>query len=117
VADRRDIHRIPYGKIIAGIGAVTGLITILTFGGDAVDKVGDYIITHSELSEAENRIVNRIHKEAVITREAIVGEILVRKDLLHDQLEEAETEGEIARILEHIKDLNRRLDKIRGIDE
>lgn len=104
-------------KTAAVIGIVAGLIGLFTAGVAGIEKVSDYVVSRAELQIAKKEVIDHIHKEAVITREVIVGEILIRKAKLNDQLEDAETEGEIARILQHIKELNTRLDKIRGVGE
>jgi len=107
----------PFATAAMLIGIVTGLITIVTFGGTAIDTVGKYIVTNSELEESENRIITQIHKEAVVTRNAIIGELLIRKSELVEELEEADTDGAIAKILNDIKELNARIDKIKGVGQ
>ena len=109
--------KLPIGKITAMIGAVAGVISIIAFSGNVVDAVDDYVVFEADLKAAKEEVIEHIHKEAVITRDVIVGEILIRKNKLNDDLEDAETEGEIARILQHIKELNAQLDKIKGIDK
>jgi len=106
----------PLATIGAVVGVIGGIIGIIAAADTALTRIDEYIASMAELQVAKEEVIAHIRKEAVITRDVIVGEILIRKNQLNDDLEEAETEGEIARILQHIKELNGRLDMIRGID-
>jgi hypothetical protein len=107
----------PLTAISTIVGITAGIIGIITFSIASLNDLGKYIVTDEELKEAETRVIAQIRTEAIITRNVIVGEILVRKRNLQRELENTEDAGKIAVILEKIKVLNQRLDKIRGIDE
>ena len=114
---KRQFKEKPISTVSMIVGILTGFITLGAFSTDAIKITDKYIVTEAELIEMEVRIIDQIQQEAIITREVIIGEILVRKNRLQHELELAETEGEIARILLQINDLNRQLDKIKGVSK
>jgi len=118
---KKQFREKPLATIGTLVGIIGGVISIIVFSGNAYDKLGTYVVTDAELQTtlkgAETRIITQIQQEAAITREAIVGELQVRKSELEAELEDATSAGEIARILEHIKVLNKRMNRIKGVDQ
>ena len=112
---KQQFKKKPLATIGAIIGIGTGIITIIAGASMGLDKLGDYVVSRAELKAAEERVIEQIHNEAVITRNVIVGEIEVRKSSLLHELEHTNDAGKIATILEDIDVLNKRLDMIRGI--
>jgi len=107
----------PLSTISAILGIITGIIGVIGGGTVAVNKASEMLVFKGDLTASENRIIERIRKEAVITRLVIVGELEERKDELLEEMDETDDPGKLARLLEELKVLNKRLDKIRGIDE
>jgi len=114
---RKQLREKPLATIAAVVGIIAGIIGIIGGGTVAVSKASDMLVFKDDLTASENRIIERIRKEAVITRLVIVGELEERKDELLEEMDETDDPGKLARLLEELKVLNKRLDKIRGIDE
>lgn len=121
--NRRDKTRIPYGKIAAIIGAVAGIVSIIAFSGKVLDTVDEYIVTTQELTTtvagAEERIIAEVNKEAVLTRQAILDMLEIRKNSLEAQMEKLEDKGypaQALKVLDDLKDLKKLINKIKGVE-
>lgn len=115
--------KFPFGKITAVIGAVAGIVSIIAFSGNVLDTVDEYIVTTQELTVsvqgAEERIIAEINKEAVLTRQAILDILEIRKKKLQKQMEKLEDEGlqaQALKVLDDLKDLKKQINKIKGVE-
>ena len=114
---KKNLKEKPLSTMAAILGVITGFAGVLALGSTGVDNMREYIVSKDDLEAAKVEVIEAIHKEAVVTRNVIAGEIEVRKgNLLHD-LEHTTDAGKIATIIEEIKVLNKRLDKILDIDK
>jgi len=101
-------------KIASWVGIISGVIAIITTLSLNIDR---WIVTDSELRATEERIINKIEDEAVLTRSIYIAELIERKTRLTDQLDNAQSEGEVAKILRKIQELDHRIEKLRGTAE
>jgi len=113
----KNFREKPFATISGTVAFAVGVVGLITAGNQAAEHVGEYFVSAAELEIAKTEVISVIRKEAIITRNVIVGEILVRKSELQRELEDTKDAGRISSILEDITVLNHRLNKIRGIDE
>jgi len=110
----KDLQGMSVKKLAMIIGIITGTITILVFASDIYKGVGELIVTDSELTVHEERIIAKIESEAVLTRNVFIRDLEERKTKLTERLDEAENPGQIAQILEEIKVINERISELKG---
>ena len=107
----------PLATVSTIVGVITGIISIVTAGTFAVNTARETIVFKEDLTASETRIIQRIRKEAVLTRGVVIGELQERKDNLMRELEDTADAGKVAQLLEEIDVLNKRIDRIRGTNE
>lgn len=114
MALKDQIKENPWKVASTVVGVITGIITVLVFGGNMVKHINEYIVTDAELAAAEQRIVAKIEKEAVLTRSVYIQELIERKTKLTEKLDQTKNPGQVARLIEEIRELNEHIDKLRG---
>lgn len=100
-----------HGRVAAYVSIIGGTLAIL---GTLAVYVDDWIVTDSELKSSERRIIQKIEHEAVKTRTVYITELIERKTLLEEELEDATSPGKIKALTRKIDTLNERIKKLRG---
>lgn len=95
----------PLATISTIVGTLSGIIAIIAFAGTVIDKVDEMVVSPEELTASEERIIDSIRDEAVLTRGAILTILEARKDKLQDDMEALENAGKTIQAEAVLKEL------------
>jgi hypothetical protein len=103
----KQLKEKPFATVSKWVGTITGIIAIIYFAGDVVKYADDMVVSPEELKGSEQRIIQSVREEAVLTRSAILTILEERKVELRKNMQEHEAAGRTVQAQEVLDELLR----------